>query len=227
MLSTRVARAGLRATTQQFSVPRTAALNGLRAYATSAQDVKPPVSLFGVDGTYATALYTASAKSAALEQTSKALANLGATLKADRKLPGIISSPTLSISDKSQIVQELQKISGDKGDVVKNFLQTLAENNRLGLLEGICEKFETLMGAHRGEIELNITSAQELDNKAIARVERAVAKSVLSQGKKLKVITKVNPDIIGGLVVEIGDRTIDVSVSSRIAKLNKALTDAL
>lgn len=54
MLSARVARAGFRAT--QFSVPRTAALNGLRAYATPAQDVKPPVSLFGVDGTYATAL---------------------------------------------------------------------------------------------------------------------------------------------------------------------------
>lgn len=56
MMSARVARAGLRATTQQFAVPRTAALNGLRTYATPAQEVKPPVSLFGVDGTYATAL---------------------------------------------------------------------------------------------------------------------------------------------------------------------------
>lgn len=56
MFSVRVARAGLRATAQQFSVPRTAAVNGLRTYATPAQDVKPPVSLFGVDGTYATAL---------------------------------------------------------------------------------------------------------------------------------------------------------------------------
>lgn len=55
-MSARVVRAGLRATTQQFSVPRTAALNGLRTYATPAQDVKPPVSLYGVDGTYATAL---------------------------------------------------------------------------------------------------------------------------------------------------------------------------
>ncbi|KAF5866945.1 ATP synthase F0 subcomplex subunit OSCP atp5, partial [Aspergillus alliaceus] len=55
MMSTRFARAGLRAT-QQFSVPRTAAVNGLRSYATPAQEVKPPVSLYGVDGTYATAL---------------------------------------------------------------------------------------------------------------------------------------------------------------------------
>ncbi|OOF99575.1 hypothetical protein ASPCADRAFT_41243 [Aspergillus carbonarius ITEM 5010] len=228
MFSVRLARAGLRASAQQFSVPRTAALNGLRTYATPAQDVKPPVSLFGVDGTYATALYTASAKSANLDQTSKALASLGQLLKADRKLTGIISAPTLTVGDKQQIVQELQKVAGaDKADILKNFLNTLAENNRLGLLEGICEKFATLMGAHRGEIELNITSAQELDNKTVNRLEKAVSKSEYSQGKKLKVITKVDPELVGGLVVEIGDRTIDLSVSSKIAKLNKALTDAL
>ena len=57
MFSARLARVGLRASAQQFSAPRTAALNGLRTYATpAAQEVKPPVSLFGVDGTYATAL---------------------------------------------------------------------------------------------------------------------------------------------------------------------------
>lgn len=47
----------------------------------------------------------------------------------------------------------------DKGDTVKNFLKTLADNNRLGILQGVCEKFMTLMGAARGEIDLTITSA--------------------------------------------------------------------
>lgn len=56
MFPARFARAGLRATAQQFSVPRTAAVNGLRSYATPAQEARPPVALFGVDGTYATAL---------------------------------------------------------------------------------------------------------------------------------------------------------------------------
>ncbi|OJJ58956.1 hypothetical protein ASPSYDRAFT_985361 [Aspergillus sydowii CBS 593.65] len=227
MLSARLARAGLRASAQQISVPRTAAVNGLRSYATPAQEIKPPVSLFGVDGTYATALYTASAKASALDATSKALNNLGAALKADPKLTGIISTPTLTVADKQAIVTELQKVAADKGDIVKNFLGTLAENNRLGLLNEVVDKFGALMSAHRGEIELVITSAQELDTKTINRLEKAVAKSEFSQGKKLKVVPKVNPDIVGGLVVEIGDRTIDLSVSSKIAKLNKALTDAL
>ncbi len=65
------------------------------------------------------------------------------------------------MSDKSKIVQELHKQIGgtDKGDTVKNFLNTLAENNRLGILEGVCEKFGVLMGASRGEVDLTITSA--------------------------------------------------------------------
>lgn len=81
--------------------------------------------------------------------------------KRDKKLPSILSAPTLSPSDKSQIVAELAKLTGtaDRGDTVRNFLRTLAENNRLGLLEGVCEKFATLIGVHRGEIELEVTSA--------------------------------------------------------------------
>ena len=93
-----------------------------------------------------------------------------------------------------------------------------------------------------------LVALQELDAKTVSRLEKAVSKSEYSQGKKLKVVTKVrsayhavmfyrtngyinvlqvNPDLVGGLVVEIGDRTVDLSVSSKIAKMNKALTDAL
>ena len=49
---------------------------------------------------------------------------------------------------------------GADKDTVKNFLKTLADNNRLGILEGVCEKFGVLMSASRGEVELVVTSAQ-------------------------------------------------------------------
>jgi len=111
------------------------------------------------------------------------------------------------------------------GVLLRIFLTALAENNRLGLLEGICEKFGRLMSAYRGEMELVITSAAKVEDRLIKRIEAAVAKSEYSQGKKLRVVTKVNPDFIGGLVVEIGDRTIDHSVSSKMNKLNKLLTE--
>lgn len=67
-----------------------------------------------------------------------------------------------------------------------------------------------------------------MDNRTLSRLETAVSKSqYVGAGKKLKVTNEVNPDIVGGLVVEIGDRTIDLSVSSKIAKMNKLLSDTL
>ena len=101
-------------------------------------------------------------KSSSLDSASKSIAALAEVFKKDPKLPIILTAPTLSVGDKKQIIQELQRhtgAAGDKGDTVKNFLQTLADNNRLGLLEGVCEKFSVLMGAARGEVDLVITSA--------------------------------------------------------------------
>jgi F-type H+-transporting ATPase subunit O len=103
--------------------------------------------------------FTAAAKTAALDPTARALDSLGKVLKRDAKLPRILSAPSLTADDKKAIVAELQKHATSGGDVIKNFLNTLAENNRLGALEGVCDKFAELMSAHRGEVELVITSA--------------------------------------------------------------------
>ncbi|KAI7214485.1 hypothetical protein KC331_g9985, partial [Hortaea werneckii] len=158
------------------------------------------------------------------------LENLYNTFKTDKQLQAIMSAPTLSASDKSQVVQELQKTMAvqDKDNTIKNFLQTLAENNRLSVLEGVCEKFSTLMSAARGEVEMTITSAAPLENKMVKQLETAVSKSqYIGQGQKLKVVPKVDPEIRGGLIVEIGDRTIDLSVSAKMARMNKLLTETL
>ncbi|KAK6535297.1 ATP synthase F0 subcomplex subunit OSCP atp5 [Orbilia ellipsospora] len=223
--ATSIARAASSST-----APRAAILSTVRTYATAAESAKPPVALYGIDGTYASSLYIASAKTSTLDTVDKSLKSLKQILDKDPKLTTVISSPTLSASDKSSLIAEIQKAvpaaSNDKN--FKNLLEVLAENNRLGLLGGIADKFAVLMGAHRGEVEAIITSAQALDSKTISRLEAAIGKSkYIQQGQKLKVVNKVSPDVLGGLVVEIGDRTIDLSVSSKIAKLNKLLTDAL
>ncbi|KAL6411047.1 ATP synthase F1, delta subunit [Ilyonectria robusta] len=163
-----------------------------------------------------------------LDPTAKAIANLSNVFVKDTKLTQVLSTPRLSAEDKSAIVAELSKHTGANVATVKNFLETLAENNRLGHLQGVCEKFGELMSAKRGEVEMTITSAERLDNKTLSRLETAVSKSsYVGQGKKLKVTNKVDPEIVGGLIVAVGDRTIDLSVCSRIAKMNKLLTDSL
>ncbi|PFH62052.1 hypothetical protein XA68_15260 [Ophiocordyceps unilateralis] len=151
------------------------------------------------------------------------------TFEKDGKLSQVLATPTLTPDDKAAVVAELVKtMAASSSTTIKNFLDALAANNRLGLLPTVCAKFADLMAAARGEVQMTVTSAQPLDNKTLSRLETAITKSpYLAQGKRLKVNNQVNSDILGGLVVEIGDRTIDLSVSSRIAKMNKLLTDNL
>ncbi len=98
-------------------------------------------------------------KTSSLEPTARALASLGGLMAKDPKLVTILAAPTLSAADKLAIVVELQKAVNATGETVKNFLQALAENNRLGLLGGVCAKFGELMSAERGEVEMAVTSA--------------------------------------------------------------------
>ncbi|GKT98199.1 atp synthase delta subunit [Fusarium langsethiae] len=226
MFSRQVIRAARVAAPQRALALRAAPVRSFAAAASS--DVKSPVSVFGVDGTYASALYTAAVKTSSVDAAADALVKLGALIEKDPKLVAVLKTPTLADADKKAIVDELVKQINAKDETVKNFLATLAENNRLGLIPGVVDKFSTIISAARGEVELTVTSAQALDKRTLNRLETAVAKSsYVGQGKKLKVTNEVNPDIVGGLVVEVGDRTIDLSVSSRIAKMNKLLTDTL
>ncbi|KAK9496111.1 OSCP/delta subunit of ATPase [Lipomyces doorenjongii] len=197
----------------------------LRTYAT-ATSTAPPVQLFGVDGTYASALYTAAAKNSSLDATSKALTYLKTLLDKDADVSGILSNPALSASDKKIVVETLSK--SVSVPTVANLLAVLAENNRLGLLSEVIEKFGTLMSAYKGEVEATITSAAPLDSKILSRIESAISKSqFVGAGKKLKVSNKINPDILGGLIVEVGDRTVDLSVSSKISRLNALINEAV
>ncbi|KAK4953202.1 ATP synthase F0 subcomplex subunit OSCP atp5 [Elasticomyces elasticus] len=227
MIASRVVARSARVAAPRVSI---AAARGYAEAAKPAQNTRPPVAVYGLDGTYASALYTAAAKQGSLETVSKALDNMAQTFKRDTRLQNILSAPTLADSDKKQIIGELQKSTNttDKSQTLQHFLETLAENNRLSLLDGVCEKFGILMGAARGEVEMVITSAAPLDQKVVKQLETVVSKSqYVGQGRKLRVVPKVNPDIRGGLIVEIGDRTIDLSVSAKMARMNKLLSDTL
>lgn len=138
----------------------------LRSYATPAAtpaSSKPPIDLYGIDGTYASALYTAASKNSALDPTARSLSALQSYFVRDPKLVGILTTPTLTSKDKEMLTGELIKLMGkdaeSKGSVIRNFLSTLSENNRMGVLPAVCENFAKLMAAGRGEVEMTVTSA--------------------------------------------------------------------
>lgn len=173
----------------RFARAATPRVFGSRTYAAATQHVKVPVQLFGVDGTYASALvfpppptisiilyrplllqtltnlpctlrqYTASVRDKTIDAVDNNLKSLKSLLQKETKLASILASPTLRPEEKSALVAELQKVIG-QDKAIGNLLGIMAENNRLGLINGVIDQFGTLMKAHRGEVEAIVTSAQ-------------------------------------------------------------------
>ncbi|EDO17696.1 hypothetical protein Kpol_1004p74 [Vanderwaltozyma polyspora DSM 70294] len=199
----------------------------VRSMAASAKaGAKPPVQLFGLDGTYATALFTAASRETSIDSANKSLTKLRETLQVDPKLNEILGNPALSSGERKVVVNELIKSESGLDATVSNFLKVLAENNRLDLLPKVTSQFSVLADAYNGLIQATVTSSQPLDNKSFKRVEKALTQSELvGQGKTLKLKNIIKPDIQGGLIVEIGDKTVDLSIASKIQKLNKVLQE--
>lgn len=114
--------------------------------------------------------------------------------------------------------------SSSASPILSNLLKVLASNGRLSLFPSIITDFATLMSAHRGELVVTITSAEPLGSGEMKRLEKALKASQAAQGKDLKLVNKVNEGILGGLQVDFGDKTIDLSASSRVTKFGAALT---
>lgn len=104
---------------------------------------------------------------------------------------------------------------------------TLAENGRLGEVGKINEKYAELMRASRGEVLSVVTSADELTKAQLKSLEGSFKASFLKPGETLIMDTKVNPEILGGLQVQIGDKFMDLSLASKVNRMHKMLAAEL
>lgn len=199
----------------------------IRSLATSAAAVKAPVQLFGLDGTYATALFTAAAKDSTVDQTAASVQKLSNAIESDAKLSSILANPALSFDARKEVISTLTStLRLDKS--VANLLSVLSENNRLELFSAVAKQFSVLFSAYNGVVEATVISAKPLDSKTLNRLQKAIAGSkFVGSGKTLKISNEIKPEILGGLIVEVGDNTVDLSVSAKVTKLNKVLTEAI
>lgn len=102
----------------------------------------------------------------------------------------------------------------------------LAENGRLGRLQGVAKAFATLMRAHRGEVQAKVTTAKQLDANEMKELQ-TVLQTFVKKGSTLQLETKVDPSLIGGMVVELGDRYIDMSISSKLKTFSNLVKETL
>merc|ERR1712080_633517 len=196
------------------------ALTLVRQFSTTAacnQLAKPPIQVFGLAGRYANALYSAAAKEKKLDAVEKELVDLQQLFKTDKVLDEFLRNPTINRSLKRDAITG---VMGKKkaSDITKNFFLAAADNGRLAKVDGFIEAFRTIMVAVRGEVICEVVTAKPLDAATQKDVE-ATLKGFLKKGDVLKLQSKVDDSIVGGMIITVGDKYIDMSISSKLKLL--------
>lgn len=115
------------------------------------------------------------------------------------------------------LYESLKEAKEDKVDFIfKNFYTVLLRNNDLKLINKIIEKIEEIDKEERGVVEVEITSAKEIDKDLVSKLRNLI-------GKKAEIREKIDPSLIGGLKIQINDLLIDGSIKAKLSKLRQSL----
>ncbi len=172
-----------------------------------------------LSGRYATALFDLAKDSKSIDAVGKSLESVRAALGASDDFRSLTTNPLLTRDEASKGVAAVAKaMKLDKLTV--NFLGVLAQNRRLPQLGAVIASFEALAANHRGEATAEVTSAHKLDAAQVAALKKQLKAKV---GRDVAVSQKVDPAILGGLVVKIGSQMIDSSIRTRLNTLATAM----
>uniref|UniRef100_A0A8D0H8C6 ATP synthase peripheral stalk subunit OSCP, mitochondrial n=1 Tax=Sphenodon punctatus TaxID=8508 RepID=A0A8D0H8C6_SPHPU len=186
--------------------------------------VQPPIQVYGLEGRYATALYSAASKQKKLDQVEKELSRILALLK-DPKLSSVVMNPHVKNTMKQKTVNDVltkEKMS----PIMVNFVNLLAENGRLYQTPGVISAFGKIMSAFRGEVLCTVTTTQSLDEASLTELKTAL-NGFLAKGEVLKLETKTDPTILGGMIISIADKYVDMSTKTKIEKLSRIMRETI
>jgi F-type H+-transporting ATPase subunit O len=185
------------------------------------QMTQPKLQLFGLHARYANALYSVAAKQNHVE---KELLTIEETIAKEPNFASFLHDPTIArASKKEDIAKVMEKAKFSKP--VAGLFEVLAENGRLPDVAGVISTYKKLMGAYRGEVQAKVTSADPLTKAQLDQVKKSLAARV-EKNEKLLVETVVDPEILGGLKVQIGNYFIDLSLATKIEKINTLLANS-
>jgi F-type H+-transporting ATPase subunit delta len=174
----------------------------------------------GLAGRYAGALYALAVDSNKVDSIHDELGSLVAMLGESKGLTKLVESPILSRGEQQAAIIAIMEQSGADALTVK-FLGTLAANGRLSVLPRVIQAFQQEHARRRGQVSAEVISAVALDDSRKAVVEKTVAR--LAGSDKLSLSMRVDPSLIGGLVVRIGSRMIDTSIKTKLSRLESAM----
>ena len=178
-------------------------------------------SVSGVAERYASALFDLARDESALEKVEADLQRVAELIDGSEDLRRLVRSPVFSAEDQERAIGAVADRAAI-GGLVGNFLRLVARNRRLFALPDIITAFRDMAARQRGEVTAEVTSAQPLGNDHLAALKAALREKL---GKDVTLVTRVNPAILGGLVVKVGSRMIDTSLRTRLMNVKTQLKE--
>ena len=170
-----------------------------------------------VDRVYANALFEAARDGNRLGAVREELAQVVAAEAEVPELRELLRNPQVDPRARTAALEEL---FAGSDELLRNFLLVLADKGRAGHLEEIAAEFERLVADHEGIVHAELTTAVELSDedarKLLAQIEKA-------SGRRVEARRQVDPDLIGGIVLQVGSHRLDASVRGRLERLRREL----
>lgn len=173
-----------------------------------------------VDRVYANALFEAAREQDKLEPVGEQLAQL---VEAEREVPELrelLRNPQL---DPRARRAALEDVLTGTDDLLRNFLLVLADKGRASQLEEIAAEFERLVAEAEGVVHAQLTTAVELSDEEAGKLLQQIEQA---SGRKVEATRTVDPDLIGGIVLQVGSHRLDASVRGRLDRLRRQLVIA-
>jgi F-type H+-transporting ATPase subunit delta len=169
---------------------------------------------------YARALFEAARDDGVLERVHEELGQFADALDSDRDLQVFLFSPYFSSEEKKDGVR---RIVSDADERFLNFLELLAERHRMPALFRVRRIFDSLWAEENRLLPVTVTSATELDS---GLVEEIGARIEEQTGRRVELSSNVDPDVLGGLMVRVGNMVLDATIRNRLEQLRKQVAKA-
>jgi F-type H+-transporting ATPase subunit delta len=176
----------------------------------------------GVAGRYATALFELARDQRQLDPVRADLDRFDALVNESADLRRLVRSPVFTAEEQRRALAAVLQHVGI-GGLAANFLMVVAGNRRLFAVGDIIKAFRTLLARHRGEISAEVTVAEPLDERHQTAIAEAL--KAATGGRAIDLNVRVDPAIIGGLVVKLGSRMVDTSLRTKLNAIKHAMKE--
>lgn len=162
-------------------------------------------------------------KKADPERIGRELADIVALLEKEPRLATVLSAPTIAARKRVEILDEVLR-PAKLSAVTGNLLRLLTENDRLPVVEDVSDAFRRLLLEHKRIQPGEVISAHALDPKQRTRLAKSLGEAL---GKTMELGYRVDPTLVGGLVVRIGNRIFDASVTTQLRRFKERALSGL